>query len=215
MALVLASRNGLEEISGMNASNPQHEPTMEEILASIRKIISEDQSEQVRPAASGPKLVPPFEPEILELTDEVADEEPVPLTIKAAIPPARDFHNDVAFQNIEEPPETQKASEPVTNSDELISDSTRGAIGRVFEAIDEPAPQRAPHVAGGSLESVFERAIQEAFEPALQKWINGNTDEIMQRMRPLILEWMDENLPALIEGSVQKEIARAVKARRR
>ena len=27
------------------ASNPQHEPTMEEILASIRKIISEDSTE--------------------------------------------------------------------------------------------------------------------------------------------------------------------------
>jgi len=32
-------------------SNPQHEPTMEEILASIRKIISEDAPEA--PAASG------------------------------------------------------------------------------------------------------------------------------------------------------------------
>ena len=29
-------------------SNPQHEPTMEEILASIRKIISEDSNEEGR-----------------------------------------------------------------------------------------------------------------------------------------------------------------------
>ncbi len=34
------------------ASNPQHEPTMEEILASIRKIISEDSTEA--PAAAAP-----------------------------------------------------------------------------------------------------------------------------------------------------------------
>src|SRR5437764_3851354 len=52
----------------MPVSSPQHEPTMEEILASIRKIISEDTHE-----APAPKP----EPEVLELTQE-APEEPAP-----------------------------------------------------------------------------------------------------------------------------------------
>jgi cell pole-organizing protein PopZ len=103
----------------------------------------------------------------------------------------------------------------VINPDELISDSARGALGRVFENLDEPEKARAPRAAGGSIEAVFERAIAEAFEPVLVKWLSANTDEVMQRMRPLILEWMDENLPTLIEAAVQKEIARAVKTRRR
>ena len=38
-------------------SNPQHEPTMEEILASIRKIISEDAPEGGAPAAETPAPV--------------------------------------------------------------------------------------------------------------------------------------------------------------
>jgi cell pole-organizing protein PopZ len=208
----------------MSASNPQHEPTMEEILASIRKIISEDQSEpskanavQAAPAALKP--VPPFEPEILDLTEEVSDEEPgaVDVLDKPAAEPAENLENDIAFQNIEKPPETQKASDAVNNSDDVISDTARSAIGRVFESLDEPAQARVPRVAipDGGLESLFTRAVQDAFEPMLQKWVNSNTDEIMTRMRPLIVEWMDENLPALIEAAVQKEIARAVKARKR
>ena len=35
-------------------SNPQHEPTMEEILASIRKIISEDAPEGAPAEAAAP-----------------------------------------------------------------------------------------------------------------------------------------------------------------
>ena len=38
-------------------SNPQHEPTMEEILASIRKIISED-----APGSAAPRPAPPPRP---------------------------------------------------------------------------------------------------------------------------------------------------------
>ena len=41
-------------------SSPQHEPTMEEILASIRKIISEDAPEDAAPA---PAAAPPPQPE--------------------------------------------------------------------------------------------------------------------------------------------------------
>ena len=190
---------------------------MEEILASIRKIISEDQPEpaKAKGADSASKAVSPFEPEILDLTDEVMDEMPSAPVTKPAIPPSRDFENDIAFQNIEDLPETQKASTAVTNPDELISDSARNALGRVFENLDEPAQTRAPRAPGGSVEAVFERAVQEALEPVLQKWVNSNTDDVMQRLRPLILEWMDENLPPLIEAAVQKEIARAVKTRRR
>ena len=50
-------------------SNPQHEPTMEEILASIRKIISEDAPEggaTAAPAEAAPAH--PADSDVLELT---------------------------------------------------------------------------------------------------------------------------------------------------
>ena len=64
------------------ASSPQHEPTMEEILASIRKIISEDSSE-AQPAEAEAK--PHAEADVLDLTQEVHDEPP---PVIAAPPPA-------------------------------------------------------------------------------------------------------------------------------
>ncbi len=65
------------------ASSPQHEPTMEEILASIRKIISEDSSEPV-PATV---VAAPAETDVLELTHEVQDELPAPVVTAAEPPP--------------------------------------------------------------------------------------------------------------------------------
>jgi uncharacterized protein len=137
-----------------------------------------------------------------------------------SIPPSRQFENDVAFESIDEPPEAETASETLMEPDDLISESTRSAVGRVFEAIEEePAPMRmssssaAP--AGGSVEAVFRRAIQDAFEPQLQQWVDAHSGEILERMKPLIRDWMDQNLPTLIEGAVQREISRAVKPRRR
>ena len=56
-------------------SSPQHEPTMEEILASIRKIISEDS-----PASSPTQFASdadPHELDVLDLTQEVREEPPV------------------------------------------------------------------------------------------------------------------------------------------
>ena len=70
-------------------SDPQHEPTMEEILASIRKIISEDGPETpATPAASAPA---PEEPDILELTQEVA---PAPQPYQPPAPQPEPVHQD-------------------------------------------------------------------------------------------------------------------------
>src|SRR5258705_6039127 len=67
-----------------SSANPQHEPTMEEILASIRKIISEDQTDGAKPAAeptpvraAAAEAQPHMESDVLELTEEVHEEEAV------------------------------------------------------------------------------------------------------------------------------------------
>ena len=132
------------------------------------------------------------------------------------IPPSRAFENDVAFENIDElPEETQSVSNALDESDDLISDSARSAVGRVFESLDESPTRAMARPSGNSVEAVFQRAIQDAFEPTLQKWVESHNNEILQALKPIIREWMDDNLPPLIEAAVQKEISRAVKTRRR
>jgi cell pole-organizing protein PopZ len=182
-----------------NQANPnqQSEPTMEEILASIRKIISEDQSADgakpiaTRLAAARPQ--PVAEPavtapelDVLDLTEEVRDDEPATAVTAAPTPPASPspaqvFNTDVIFQSIEP------------------------ANGRAH--LNGQGPKVS--IAGGSLEAIFAEAVQQAFRPALKEWIGDHSNELTDQLRPVIRAWMDEHLPPLIEAAVVKEIARA------
>jgi uncharacterized protein len=206
-------------------SNPQHEPTMEEILASIRKIISEDSTEappapvEVK-AAPAPTPAPAPAPvveadDILELTQEI-EEAPEPVRPAAPLP-----ENDVVFEPIEQAaPMTSEA--PVHSPEGIFSDKTRKALDDTFASIEPEEESRPPREAsaaatlpleGLSVEAVFERAVRESFEPVVNKWLGGNSDVIVERMKPLIREWMDEHFPALLEGAVRDEVARVARAR--
>ena len=118
------------------------------------------------------------------------------------------MENDIAFENIEPEPE----AEPM---DDLISDTTRSAVGRAFAGLGIDADQVAPSAGGNTLEALFLKAIRDAFTPVLQEWVDNHYDEVLERMKPLIREWMDENLPALIEATVAKEIRAAAVPRSR
>ncbi|MEJ0025697.1 MAG: DUF2497 domain-containing protein [Rhizomicrobium sp.] len=200
------------------ASNPQHEPTMEEILASIRKIISEDSADAPPAAAPAPAHA---EADVLELTQEVEElppPAPKPEPVRAAAPPPPK-HDDVVFETVEEPKPA-----PAASHDDIFSDKTRKAMDETFAKIPAavepppapvaPAPARALSIPeGSSVEAVFERAITGAFDPVLHKWMDGNKAELLAAVKPLIREWMDEHFPALLEGAVRNEVERVVKAR--
>lgn len=198
--------------------NPQHEPTMEEILASIRKIISEDQAEPEKSAAQSTAPAEPEAVEVLELTEEVRDDGSIaPVAVEAAMeavePQAAPMRETRSFGN-----DSPRRDMSDVNQDDLISDSARQALGQAFGALDEHQQQRTeetPMPANGNLDAAFERAVRQAFEPALHEWVDSRSNEIMDQLRPLIREWMDANLPALIENAVRNEIARAVRSRGR
>jgi uncharacterized protein len=193
-------------------SNPQHEPTMEEILASIRKIISEDAPEGGAPepeAAADAPPPPAHEDDVLELTQEVEAPAPVAPPPPAPMPAPVE---DIVFENV--------VPEPAPHSD-IFSDQTRKAMEDTFNSIpDEPEPAPAPYraapiapVDGSTVENVFERAVRESFEPVLRKYLSDNSAAVIDGMKPLIREWMDEHFPALLEGAVRAEVERVVKAR--
>ena len=199
-------------------SNPQHEPTMEEILASIRKIISEDAPEAAAaPAPAAPEPAPepvpvhaappppqPVHDDVLELTQEIEVAAPQPV-------PAE----DIVFENV-------VPAAPAASHSDIFSDQTRKAMEDTFNAIpeEEPepvAPMRSPAplapVDDATVENVFERAVRESFEPVLHKYLKDNSAAVIEGMKPLIREWMDEHFPPLLEGAVRAEVERVVKAR--
>ena len=100
------------------------------------------------------------------------------------------------------------------DADDLISDTTRSAVGRAFASLDGGMPQYSG-AGNGAIEAIFVRAVQDAFTPTLQEWVDGHTDEIMDGLKPLIRAWMDEHLPPLIEAAVHREISRAAGGRKR
>jgi len=205
---------------------------MEEILASIRKIISEDNPPEAAPAAAAPKQAaapaPAPEPEpaqqpemeVLELTQEVA-EPPAPEPVPEP-PQAEEIIEERTDEIVFEPITTREPAPTAASENDIFSDHTRRAMEDTFDSLpdeaDEPVarPGRAATAAdGSSVESVFERAVRESFEPVLQKYLQDNSQLVIERMKPLIREWMDENFPALLENAVRGEVERIVKARTR
>ena len=194
-------------------SSPQHEPTMEEILASIRKIISEDApgdapaaAASAAPAVNAAPAAPAPEADVLELTQEVVE----PARPTPPPPPTPAPVDEVIFQ----------ADPPASN--EIFSDHTRKAMEDAFASIpdEEPEPMPKPRAAaaplppaGSSVESVFERAVRESFEPVLRNYLSDNSSAVVESMKPVIREWMDEYFPALLEGAIRAEVERVVKAR--
>jgi cell pole-organizing protein PopZ len=214
------------------ASSPQHEPTMEEILASIRKIISEDSTDAPpAPAAAA------ADSDVLELTQEVHEEPvvtaaPAPIAapppaepVVAAAPPQAEPPqpvDDVVFQTIEEEVPVSSEAQAIAPHEGIFSDKTRKALEDSFATIrtpktDEPGPAPAEQHAstddGASVQAVFERAVRDGFEPVLHKWLGDNSDAVVEKLKPLVREWMDEHFPALLEGAVRAEVERVARAR--
>ena len=177
-------------------SNPQHEPTMEEILASIRKIISED-------SPSTHETPPNGERDVLDLTQEVRE------TPSSEDPPPA---------NTDCPEPAAAARSPFQSGDGLFSDRTRAVVDEAVAGLSSAAAsddETREGVSGDSVEETFERAVREAFEPVLGNWLAHNSDAMIAHMKPVIRDWLDEHFPALLESAVKVELARARARNRR
>ncbi|PIB92688.1 DUF2497 domain-containing protein [Caulobacter sp. FWC2] len=169
------------------------EPTMEEILASIRRIISEDDAPAEPAAEAAPPPPPepepePFDDDILELTDPIiAEPEP-------ELPPLESVGDIDVYSPPDPAPEpvyTPPPSTPAFNRDEmadnLVGDHAASAAASAF----------------GSLSS------------ALLMPKDGRTleDVVRELLRPLLKEWLDQNLPRIVETKVEEEVQRIARGR--
>ncbi|TCS17275.1 DUF2497 domain-containing protein [Caulobacter sp. BK020] len=173
----------------MSDQSPQ-EPTMEEILASIRRIISEDDAPAEAAAAPEPEPAPveeaPAEDDVLELTDPI--EPPAPVESLGDI----DVYSPEPEPEPEPPPPPpEPAPAPVFSreevADNLVGDHAAGLAASAF----------------GSLSS------------ALLMPKDGRTleDVVRELLRPLLKEWLDQNLPRIVETKVEEEVHRIARGR--
>jgi len=144
----------------------QNEPTMEEILASIRRIISEDDPQDANPAEAAPSAPPTARAEpapappvsgagadnILDLTKMVADDGSI-VDLEAEEAPQ-------AASEAEEAPEEEAASE----APEALAEEADEAAAEA-----EPEPEPEPEPAAEALEEVAEEVQAAAEEAAAEE----------------------------------------------
>jgi uncharacterized protein len=203
----------------MSAADAQAEPTMEEILASIRRIISEDDA---TPAVSAePAADTSFGEDVLELTEPVAE---VPQTVSP------DFDFD-ALPTEYEAPAPEPAPEPIYDEivveDRWADPEPEQEFVAVREPYQPPPPmQTEPVVAfqpqpsyapdyGLVSEPVADIASEVFSQLSPSKvfpevFASGNSVEalVVAMLRPMLKEWLDANLPRIVEDKVETEVAR-------
>jgi uncharacterized protein len=189
------------------------EPSMEEILASIRRIISDDQALQKQgPALAAPPPVPALAaPPVM--ADMTADDDILELK-RPPQPVQTEYLNDDPV-----PQDLHFAEAPVVPT--VVANDMRPLIepepAPVIVA-PAPAPQALPREAERLLSSETDAAVASAFGALATTVLSNNArtleDLVRDMLKPMIKTWLDDNLPTLVERLVRAEIERVARGGR-
>jgi cell pole-organizing protein PopZ len=177
---------GERDLDALRRAQRAHEPSMEEILASIRSIIADDREPAAARTPAKPEAAPGG-PQIVYSKDEIAParaaeppppvEPPTPKVVwSQPLPQA----SAPASAPKPEPAAAQEAAP-------LLSDQADEAVSAAFEALSTSLALQSSELA--------EKAAHEI-------------------LRPLLKTWLDENLPSMVERLVKAEIQRVARGGR-
>jgi len=175
---------GMSEMAEQTKTS--QEPSMEEILSSIRRIIADEDTTEPPATARAAAPAAVEEDEVLELTQVVEpqraeqqrSEPPPPAT---AVRPAA--------------PEWQPRAEPSPRSQPMASEAANSLI--------------SPSAANASAQALAKLARVGAADP---RETGGGLGELtVERLlrallTPLLKDWLDQNLPAVVERVVEQEV---------
>jgi cell pole-organizing protein PopZ len=160
---------------------------MEEILASIRRILNEDDV-PVKPDTGGSST----DDDVLVLDQSmmVATVEPGPDATEAEpVPPSPEPEHQQEMEAITPTLQDEPPGQPAPNSDLVAPEAAAAAASSVGNLMRSLAAGRATQVYSGG--------------PTLE-------DIVRAELRPLLKEWLDVNLPPVVERLVRAEIERVV-----
>ena len=178
-------------------SDQNAEPTMEEILASIRRIISEDEPAPEASTAAE-SATPPHgdehdigdDDDILELTERVEAPEEAPYD-----PGPSETSGDL---DIYERPAPRRSDPP-------IAADIEADFGDLPE---EEALVSAPIAASAS--SAFDQLARTIAMPGEGRTLE---DVVRELLRPMLKDWLDAHLPGIVETAVEAEVERISRRR--
>jgi cell pole-organizing protein PopZ len=190
------------------------EPSMEEILASIRRIIADDDTSKT--AKPPPKAAEPAP----------AKAAPAPPAAQAAPAAAAEPSNqddiDAMLADLDEAPAPAPPEEVLELTEAMAApppahEPAQPSFRRIEPdqdvVFDEPAPPpRPPHVDTGLLSNAASAAVHSAFGTLAHSVLVQNTrtleDLVQEMLRPMLKSWLDDNLPVMVERLVRAEIER-------
>ena len=162
--------------------NPQQEPSMEEILASIRRIISEDEEDGATAEAAATT-----EP----ATAEAVQPSSVVSVVSEQVQPPLD--QDAADARLE------------TEDLEMVKNNVTAAVQETAEAamLDTQAANAAT------------QSFQNLTRTIRVSEGDGRTleDLVTQMLQPMVKQWLDSNLPQIVEDKVEEEVQRVARRR--
>ena len=176
-----------EGAEGAEAANGE-EPLMEDILASIRRILSEEEEEAEAQATADAGAGMDMDSFALEPEPEPAPEpepepEPAPAPEHAPPPPPA--------------PEPTPARVPLADVLQLTPEMVTSEI------ISAPTVTAATDILADLARAILDRRDIAVDEAGRNMTLEGMVREML---KPLLREWLDRNLPYLIERLVKKEI---------
>jgi uncharacterized protein len=221
VSLVPAALQQVEK-GGMTMAQPgnlQREPSMEEILASIRRIIEDSDTSRKTPdlaeAAPAPLEASNVHAFRLGLHESGQDAgqppEPSPSRQEEHLDVASEYFDPASQQKEADDDEPGPSPQPASDADEIemelsLSDfpEERGAQSKEDDASSERPSTLISDFAGRQVAASFGE-LSAAFDARSRKTFDEIAEEMM---RPMLQDWLDNNLPHLVERLVREEIER-------
>jgi cell pole-organizing protein PopZ len=209
---------------------------MEEILASIRRIIADDENTKPAakpapapqaapkpapaPRAAPPPPPPPPAPPSMNQSEVDAMLARLDATPGGDAEPQQHDILDLTEQMAEPEAETEPPSFQTIDgqNDVIFTDAPPPPPEPLRMADEEPRRPQAPPAADHSLlSSAASAAVDSAFNALAHTVLVQNArtleDLVREMLRPLLKTWLDDNLPSLVERLVRAEIERVSRGR--
>jgi uncharacterized protein len=221
-------------------NDPQQEPSMEEILSSIRRIIADETADEEGEQDAARSRTEEFDrdveafaqvaeggdtdDDVLELTEVVREDgEVIELDRTLAQPqsieeqrgeadqaePAPD-EQDRPSTGDEQPADDHTTQSPMDIRDDEMEDHQTAMQKK--NGIESLVSDRAAGAATGAFAKLSQAVQRTPPEVAIADDSGRSVEQFIEDiMRPMLRDWLDQNLPPLVERIVQKEIQRIVR----
>ena len=175
------SSSSERDFEAIHRAQRAHEPSMEEILASIRNIIADEPAKGAAPKAPQPAPTPTSQ--IVYSKDAAA-----PYGEASGSPQRPDANAPTVVWRRPQAVEAEAAAVALQPSEEpLLSPQATEAAALSFGALSAGLDVRSAELADGMVRDL---------------------------LRPMLKQWLDDNLPAIVERLVRDEIQRVARGRK-